>query len=406
MIAVLALLCGLGATLLAIPALVLLAEVLLARHDARADGLPGDPGGTDGAATGHGRPRLAVLVPAHDEAAGIAGTLDSIRRQLAPGDRVLVVADNCRDDTAARARAAGAQVTERFDDVRRGKGFALAHGVAHLAADAPEVVVIVDADCTLGERALDRLARLCAATGRPVQARYLMRYPPGVGGLSARIAEFAFRMKNRVRPLGAARLGAPCPLFGSGMAFPWPLIANAPLANGNIVEDMKLGVDLALAGHGALYCDAASVDSFFPATTDGQASQRTRWEHGHLQTLRTEVPRLAVRGLAGDGRCLAMALDLAVPPLSLLVMLQAAALAFALAAWLAGGGAWPAAIALAGCVACATAVLLAWRRFARDVLPLAQLAGVPAYALRKLGLYRRFAVNRQTTWVRSRRDQE
>jgi poly-beta-1,6-N-acetyl-D-glucosamine synthase len=56
--------------------------------------------------------RVTVLVPAHDEGDRITDTLAGLRRQTLPPDRVLVVADNCSDDTAALARAAGAEVLE------------------------------------------------------------------------------------------------------------------------------------------------------------------------------------------------------------------------------------------------------------------------------------------------------
>ena len=75
-----------------------------------------------------------VLVPAHDEETGLPITLAELRTQLAAGDRVLVIADNCTDGTARVARAAGADVLERTDAHRRGKGYALAAGVQALAA--------------------------------------------------------------------------------------------------------------------------------------------------------------------------------------------------------------------------------------------------------------------------------
>ena len=78
------------------------------------------------------RPPVAVLVPAHNESSGLLPTLANIQSQLLPGDRLLVVADNCSDDTAALARAAGAEVVERNDPTRRGKGYALDWGVQHL----------------------------------------------------------------------------------------------------------------------------------------------------------------------------------------------------------------------------------------------------------------------------------
>src|SRR5690606_5044606 len=95
------------------------------------------------------RPRLCVLVPAHNEEPVIRATLEGIKAQLSGDDRLLVIADNCEDNTASLARAAGATVLERTSEHERGKGFAISHGLKWLDADPPEVLIIVDADCTL-----------------------------------------------------------------------------------------------------------------------------------------------------------------------------------------------------------------------------------------------------------------
>src|SRR5690606_6586727 len=76
---------------------------------------------------------IAVIIPAHDEAAGISSTLAMLFEEVPPGTRVLVVADNCSDATAALAREAGAEAVERHDSNARGKGYALAFGRDHLA---------------------------------------------------------------------------------------------------------------------------------------------------------------------------------------------------------------------------------------------------------------------------------
>src|SRR5215207_9640878 len=129
--------------------------------------------------------RTAVLIPAHNEGAGILPTIRDIQAQLGPQDSILVVADNCTDDTAAIVRAAGVEVTVRADPARRGKGYALEFGVRHLGLNPPDVVVIMDADCGLGQDALRRLSANAMASGRPVQSLYLMRAPdnapPGKG---------------------------------------------------------------------------------------------------------------------------------------------------------------------------------------------------------------------------------
>src|SRR5450759_1447256 len=124
------------AVLVLLPSLVLALEILAALPRRRAR-----------LATPTSPPRMAVIVPAHDEEGQIGATVRSLRGELGPGDRLLVVADNCQDQTAALAREAGAEVIERQSAAQRGKGFAISFGVAHLQADPPEVVVLVDADC-------------------------------------------------------------------------------------------------------------------------------------------------------------------------------------------------------------------------------------------------------------------
>ena len=125
------------------------------------------------------RQRLAVIVPAHNESTAVLATLDDVRAQLLPADRLLVVADNCTDDTAVISAAAGAEVIKRDDPVKRGKGYALDFAFQHLKSDPPEIVVIIDADCRLTEHSLDRLAAACAISHRPVQALDLMIAPDG-----------------------------------------------------------------------------------------------------------------------------------------------------------------------------------------------------------------------------------
>src|SRR5262249_40924710 len=150
----------------------------------------------------------------------------------------------------------GATVVERRDPVRRGKGFALDFGIRFLEAAPPEVVVFVDADCAVEAGAIDRLVHESAAGQCPTQAAYLMTLPPHPG-LGARVSRFAFLYKNVVRPSGLASLGLPCLLTGTGMAMPWAAVRDAPLASGNIVEDMQLGLDLAVAGHLPRFCPEA-----------------------------------------------------------------------------------------------------------------------------------------------------
>src|SRR5690348_741649 len=94
----------LAAGLISIPVLILFIEAMAAIQFFRR--VPVENART-------ARPVVAVLVPAHNEEINLSATLTDIKAQLTPLDRLLVVADNCTDQTAAVAFASGAEVTER-----------------------------------------------------------------------------------------------------------------------------------------------------------------------------------------------------------------------------------------------------------------------------------------------------
>jgi hypothetical protein len=399
---------ALPAALLLIPSVVLLIECLAATAPASA------PPATAGPAAGarKGAPRIAILIPAHDEAGQIGPTIEALAAELGAGDRLIVIADNCGDATAeivnavgAAPRAASVTSIERRDPVNVGKGFAISFGVQHLALDPPDVVVLVDADCRTAPGAVAALAREATRTGRPIQGEYLLTAPPDAGTLT-RVSALAFLVRNRVRPRGLHRLGLPCLLTGSGMAFPWGVLRDAPATRGNLVEDMVLGLELALQGHAPLLCAEAQISSELPTGRSASLRQRRRWEHGHLHTLTTFVPRLVAAGLArADAGLLGLAADLCVPPLALLVALQMAMLALTVALRALGvAGAAPSDLATVGLAATGLAVAVAWWRFARDVVPFRTLLAAPLYLAWKVPLYALLLVKgRQRTWERTQR---
>jgi len=381
--------------ILLIPVLVLFVQAVVAFPVLRA-GLP----------LAGQRPRIAVLVPAHNEEAGVAATIASVLPQLTGADRLLVVADNCNDATASVASTAGAEVRERSDLSQRGKGYALDFGVRCLADNPPDVLIIVDADCIVTSGAIDQLARKAMLTSMPVQALYLMHAPAGSSPMK-RVSEFAWTVKNLARPLGYHRLGLPCQLMGAGMAFPWSAISTASLANGHIVEDLKLGIDLAIKGTPPVFYPHAMVYSTFPASMAGAQTQRTRWEHGHLSMMLSEAPKMLSEGIRQRNiGVIAMALDLCVPPVALLMLLVIALFSGALLFGLVTDVLWP--LALSAVVPCVlgSAILLSWWRYGRQILSAQHLGMAMVYMLAKIPLYLKFLVSRQVEWVRSKRDSE
>lgn len=350
------------------------------------------------------QPRLAVLIPAHNEEAVIGRTLSTLMPTIPPGCRVIVVADNCTDTTARIAREAGAEAIERFDTSLRGKGFALDFGLHSLSADPPDAVVFLDADCQVAADTVRLLGTAAVASGRPVQGLNLCDPDPN-GGPLQQMSGLAFRFKNLVRTLGLTRIAGLCYLTGTGMALPWKLAQNSKLADGNVVEDMQLGIDMALAGYPTMFLPEARVDSPLPQQRSAARTQRTRWEHGHLKTLLVQTPRLVWLSISKrrfDLLCLAF--DLAIPPLSLLVALWAGVWLVALAAWLSGGSVLPLVVISALGTTLALAVLIGWCVHCRRQVALRSLLAAPFYALWKLPIYATFLFHPQREWTRTTRD--
>lgn len=346
------------------------------------------------------RPKLAILIPAHNESIMIQQTIKALLPQLNQGDVLLVVADNCTDDTANISKGLGATVIERKNLTQRGKGFALDFGIKYLQTNRPEIVIIVDADCEVNNTAIDLLAASCVHHQRPAQALYLMQSQPDPS-LKQRVAAFAWIVKNKVRPLGYLFLGLPCQLMGTGMAFLWADISKADLANGHIVEDMKLGAELASLNKAPLFVPDAVVTSIFPPTQEATNTQRARWEHGHLSIILSEAPKLLLQSLQNKNiQLFGLAIDLFIPPLAVLCLMCVGF--FVLAVLLATQPIIV--LAASALTALFVAVLMAWFVYGRSIISFKQLCYAPIYALAKIPLYLKFFLNRQVEWVRSKRD--
>ncbi|NJR49406.1 MAG: glycosyltransferase family 2 protein [Leptolyngbyaceae cyanobacterium CSU_1_3] len=348
--------------------------------------------------------RVTVLVPAHNEEICIYPTLVQLGANLKPQDQLVVVADNCTDATVDIARSLGATVIERHDLTQIGKGYALDFGLHYVADDPPDVVVFVDADSQVQANTIQKLTQCAIVTGRPIQATYLMSKPLCSTPKDS-VSAFAFKVKNLVRPSGLAQLGLPCLLTGTGMAFPWSVIRSVNLASGDLVEDMKLSLDLAVTGHPPLLCQDAIVIGQLPQHKQAAESQRTRWEHGHLQTILTHVPRMIGVALQKQQwKPLVLALDLCIPPLSLFVVIWAGLTIASLFASILGAS-WGAmtVLTIAG-LFLLSAMLLAWAKFGRADLLLAELLTIPFYILWKIPLYLKFLVKPQSKWVKTERD--
>ena len=351
-------------------------------------------------------PRLAVLIPAHNEEAIISGILEDVKSQAKENDRIIVIADNCEDSTAAVAKSHGAEVFERFDETDRGKAYALRFALEKLEEAPPEVVIVVDSDCRISPDTLAHLSSKAANLDRPVQGSYIFGEQQD-GAASNNASSFTLWFKNHIRPLGSLRIGMPCQLTGSGMAFPWHVIRKVNVANQSLAEDTTLGLELAYAGHPPIFCPEARIDGQVPKEWGTLVQQRRRWEQGYLESILTNAPKMTWRSITSfRPGLLWAAFDLCIPPLGSMLGI----------AWIVGngvcdrifaylGGSYLPVILLGiGAALMGCSLIFGWFVHCRDKVPVQAILAMPWFLVRKVAIYASLLIKREKVWLRTDRD--
>ena len=353
--------------------------------------------------------RVAVLVPAHDEAALIARCIASLDAQTYPSElyEVVVIADNCTDDTAAIAQAADAQVLIRTDPSARGKGHALRWALDGILVQepVPDAVAVVDADSVAAADFLEALVDPFERGAPAAQGESLLTDD---GSPASALRAAAFLLVNRVRPAGRAVLGLPTRLAGNGMLFGRELLRSNPWTAYSSAEDVEYSVRLQLAGTGPAFAGGAILHSPTAPTVEAATQQQLRWEGGKVHVARTQIPRLVAAAFRlRRPRLLEAALELAAPPLGLLA--AAALLGSILGAALAAAHLVPLWSLVPWLVALASIpvyVLVGLRAARAPRSAYRALARAPQLVLQKvLGAHRLFTF-RADTWVRTERPRE
>ena len=271
-----------------------------------------------------------VVVPAHNESENIALTLASLANVNTKTHKVcvIVVADNCTDDTAGVAARSGAKVVLRASD-RRGKGHALSWFFEQWIDDETlDAFVVIDADTIVSSNLLDVLAAHLDAGALAVQADYRVRNP--AESWRTRLIDVAFTCRHHVRARGRTQLGGSAGLFGNGMAFSREVLRRVPYSAVSAVEDLEYATVLAANGIPVAFAETAWVAGDMPGSTQAARSQRLRWDLGRRAVRRAHGPQMIVDSIRlSDPLRADAAIELYLPPLGSIAALLAAVSALA-----------------------------------------------------------------------------
>ncbi|MFC7302916.1 glycosyltransferase family 2 protein [Streptomyces monticola] len=233
------------------------------------------------------RHEVTVIVPAHNEEAGLPATLDSLARQTAPPRQIIVVDDASDDHTAEVAAAHGATVL-RPPRNQGSKAKAQNYALPHCST---ELVLAVDADTVLAPDYIERTAavfddpEVTIAAGA-VQTRFTRTLWE-----RGRSVEYLFGFHWH-RPIQHA---AASPMVCSGCCSVFrraDLVAFGGFPERTIVEDMDYTWSQMIAGRRAVYVSDAVARAADPETLMYLRKQVWRWMAGFCQNVRLHLPKL------------------------------------------------------------------------------------------------------------------
>lgn len=350
--------------------------------------------------------RFDIIVPAHNEAMVIKSVIANLQKLDWPADcyRIVVIADNCTDETAALARAAGAVVLERHDTQLRGKGYALDYAFnASRTHNWAYAVVVVDADTEVSTNLLEAFAGRIENGAKVIQAHY------GVLNAQAswrtRLLSIAMAAFHQVRSRAREHLQLSCGIRGNGWCITHRLLTQVPYRAFSLTEDLEYGIDLGLAGYRVHYADEAQVKAMMVSGEQAARSQRQRWEDGRLQLIRSRAMPLLRAAMGSGGRvCLDLALDLLVLPLSYVAVNVALLIVLAGLAslWEPSMGLWLW-LGTGSGLSLLLYVLRGWQLSGIGMRGLMDLARAPLFVIWKLVLMLR--AHSSTEWIRTKREQ-
>ena len=342
--------------------------------------------------------KIALIVPAHNEGARIERTLFNLLAEAGadPATEVIVVADNCTDDTASVAEKAGARVLIRTDVSKRGKGYALDFAFRALLKEDFTYFLVIDADSEVDTGFLHVMRCHFSSGVMAVQSRYAVLNSDD--SVRTKLMALALCAFNVLRPRGRAAMGWSCGLLGNGFALRREVLQNIPYTAGSVVEDLEYHLVLIWHGVRVAFADTAVVRGDMPSSGAGVKSQRTRWEGGRLRMVMEHAPGLMRDFLRGRGNALEPLLDLLLLPLSYHVLILCAMLVLPIT--------WVQITALVCLFIVLLHIIVAARVGRLSSRHLTALFFVPLYLLWKILLIPSTitSAGRNTPWVRTARE--
>jgi cellulose synthase/poly-beta-1,6-N-acetylglucosamine synthase-like glycosyltransferase len=265
--------------------------------------------------------KFALIIPAHNEEPVIERTVSNLLKmkyQRSLFD-IVVIADNCEDQTASVARESGAICVERNNEPAGRKGFAISWYLENVLPDdqSYEALIIIDADSQPLPDFLRLMSNRLRAGGAVLQGKHVISNPED--SIFTRMADIDMRINNRLRNQARTNMGLSCRLMGDAMCFERTVLEKYPWGAHSLVEDREYGIQLIGRGIRIEYVREAMSLGQAASGWSRAKSQRMRWTGGVQSLRRRFVKNLIVSGIRDRNlSAIDQAIELILPPFSIL----------------------------------------------------------------------------------------
>jgi cellulose synthase/poly-beta-1,6-N-acetylglucosamine synthase-like glycosyltransferase len=245
--------------------------------------------------------RFAIVIPAHNEERVIGQLIQNLQNIHYPKHLydIFVICDNCTDRTMESARKAGARVVERYDPLRRGKGYALSWMFNRLLTREPErwdAFVILDADNLVSPNFLLEMNTYLQNGHALLQACLDVKNPDD--SWIAKCYALSYWATNRIFQLARRNLGWSCVLGGTGICIKSDLLKEIGWKATSLTEDLEFTLQCMLAKNiRATWVHEAKIYDEKPVTLRQSVRQRIRWMQGHADCCIRYIAVLFSRGI-------------------------------------------------------------------------------------------------------------
>lgn len=263
--------------------------------------------------------KFAIVLPAHNEERVIAKTLYSLHGLVYPKNLydLIVVADNCRDDTARIARNLGAIVLEMFNEKECGKDYALRWAFDQILDwnKNYEAIIVFDSDSLVSGNYLEVMNYYMDQGSEVIQSSDLVLPQPEVW--NNEVTRIGFLLYNFVKPMGRKVLGFNMGLRGNGMCMSTEVLRHIPWQAWPLTEDVEYGLNLILNDVQIDFAPEASIWAQMSNRPENTESQHKRWKMWRYPIIREFAPKLLAAAVKQRSfKHLDTFIDLITPPLA------------------------------------------------------------------------------------------